>query len=185
MKAADLNFREALIFEPEQGIVRLGDSRMVICGTEAMGALFQELINIGDMIAAQVVMRRFGEANGRERARTVKQLFEPADKMEWLAFGPTLHTWEGVGLPTLEHLEYEPTKDDFHLIVHFQKSYLAEQYLRVMGKAEEPVCWQLAGYIAGYCSEVFEMNLHCRETMCLAKGDPYCRFEVRPRAAWS
>jgi predicted hydrocarbon binding protein len=54
----------------------------------------------------------------------------------------------------------------------------------VLGKASEPVCWQLAGYIAGYCSEVFDMNLLCRETKCMAQGDPFCRFEVKPRAEW-
>lgn len=48
------------------------------------------------------------------------------------------------------------------LVVHFQNSYLAEQYTR----------------------EVFVLNLHCRETMYIAKGDPYCRFEVKPREAW-
>lgn len=184
MLATELNLQEALVFDPQHGKVTLGNSRVVVCGTEAMAALFQELINIGDMVAAQVVMRRFGDANGHERARTVKALFNPADKMEWLAFGPALHAWEGVGLPTLEHLEYNPDQGHFHLIVHFQNSYLAEQYVRVMGQATEPVCWQLAGYIAGYCSEVFGLNLHCRETMCIAKGDPYCRFEVKPREAW-
>lgn len=184
MKAADLNLQQALQFDPQHGIVKLGNSRMVICGAEAMAALFQELINIGDVIGAQVVMRRFGEANGHERARTVKAEFSPADKMEWLAFGPTLHAWEGVGLPRLASFDYDPAAEKFRLLVEFRDSYLAEQYLRVLGTAHEPVCWQLAGYIAGYCSEVFDMQLHCRETKCVAKGDDHCEFDVRPRAEW-
>ena len=184
MKPAELNLQNALTFDPQHGIVKLGSSRMVVSGTEAMGALFQELINIGDLMAAQVVMRRFGEVNGHERARTVKAELQPADKMEWLAFGPTLHAWEGVGLPKLAKLAYDPDVEQFELLVEFRNSYLAEQFLRVMGKANEPVCWQLAGYIGGYCSEVFDLNLLCRETKCVARGDDHCEFLVKPRSEW-
>jgi predicted hydrocarbon binding protein len=183
MKAAELNLKEALSFSPQDGIVRFGGSRMVLFGTEAIGALYQELINVGDVMAAQVVMRRFGDANGRERARTVMAEFQPADKMEWLAFGPTLHAWEGFGLPKLASLDFNGS-DKFQLVVEFRNSYLAEQYTRVFGPASEPVCWQLAGYIAGYCSEVFGLNLHCRETKCVAKGDEYCEFVTKPRSEW-
>jgi hypothetical protein len=184
MKAADLNFQQALVFEPQNGLLKLGESRAILMGTEAIGALYQELINVGDMIGAQVVMRRFGEANGRERARMVKEIMKPDDQMEWLAFGPTIHAWEGVGLPNLAHFEYDPAASKFHLKVELFSSYLAEQYLRVMGPATEPVCWQLAGYIAGYCSVVFNMDLHCRESKCVAKGDPHCEFDTRPRIEW-
>lgn len=184
MKAAEFNLKDALAYDPQSGIVKLGSSRMFVSGTEAFGALYQELINVGDMMAAQVVMRRFGEASGHERARTAKIEFQPADKIEWLAFGPTMHAWEGVGLPKLARFEYDPAASKFELLVEFRNSYLAEQYVRVLGRANEPVCWQLAGYIAGYCSEVFEMNLHCRETKCVARGDDHCEFHVKPRAEW-
>ncbi|NTW97072.1 MAG: histidine kinase [Oscillochloris sp.] len=184
MKAADLNLQQALRFEPQNGMLKLGDSRVVLMGTEAIGALYQELINVGDTIGAQVVMRRFGDANGRERARMVKETLLPEDKMEWLAFGPALHAWEGVGLPKLAGFEYDLAASKFHLGVEFFNTYLAEQYLRVLGPATEPVCWQLAGYIAGYCSVVFDMDLHCRETKCVAKGDAHCEFHTRPRMEW-
>ena len=184
MKATEINLKEALNFMPEHGLLKLGNSRVFICGAEAIGSLYTELINVGDMMGAQVVMRRFGEATGHERARLVHEHFQPADKMEWLAMGPTMHAWEGVGLPSLASLDYDPEAKKFRLVVHFKDSYLAEQYQRVLGKANEPVCWQLAGYIAGYCSEVFDMNLLCRETKCVAKGDDHCEFETKPRSEW-
>nr|WP_044199263.1 V4R domain-containing protein [Oscillochloris trichoides] len=184
MKAADFNMQQALQFQPQHGLLKLGDSRVIVMGIEAIGSLYQELFNVGDIIAAQVVMRRFGEANGRERARMVKDVFKPENQMEWLAFGPTIHAWEGVGLPKLAVFEHDAAAKKFRLLVEFKDSYLAEQYTRVMGPATEPVCWQLAGYIAGYCSEVFGMDLHCRETKCVAKGDPHCEFDTRPRSEW-
>ncbi|EFO81828.1 PAS/PAC sensor signal transduction histidine kinase [Oscillochloris trichoides DG-6] len=184
MKATDFNMQQSLQFMPQQGLLKLGDSRVIVMGTEAMGALYQELFNVGDLIATQVVMRRFGEANGRERARMVKAAMQPDDQMEWLSFGPTLHAWEGLGLPKLAALEHDAATKKFRLLVEFKGSYLAEQYMRVMGAANEPVCWQLAGYIAGYCSEIFGMDMHCRETKCVAKGDPHCEFDTRPRGEW-
>jgi len=184
MKASDLNLQQSLTFAPQDGIVKLGNSRMILFGVESIGALYQELITIGDIVGAQVVMRRFGEASGQERARMVKAEFAPADKIEWLAFGPALHAWEGVGLPKLASLDYDPAAPSFRLIVEFRNSYLAEQYVRVLGPSTEPVCWQLAGYIAGYCSEVFDMQMLCRETKCVARGDDHCEFDTRPRAEW-
>ncbi|NTW01301.1 MAG: histidine kinase [Oscillochloris sp.] len=184
MKAADFNLQQTLHFDVQNGVLKIGNSRAVLFGTEAIGALYQELINIGDTIGAQVVMRRFGEAHGRERARLVKTTMQPDNQMEWLAFGPALYRWEGVGVSKRKFFEYDPTVPKFHLVTEFINSYLAEQYVRVMGPATEPVCWQIAGYIAGYCSEIFAMDLHCRETKCVAKGDDYCEFDVRPRNDW-
>ncbi|NTW01300.1 MAG: histidine kinase [Oscillochloris sp.] len=184
MKAADLNLQQALHFDVQNGTLKLGESRAVLFGTEAIGALYQELINVGDTVGAQVVMRRFGEANGRERAQLVKDSFKPDTQMDWFAFGPALHAWEGVGLPKLAAFEHDPAASKFHLVVEFINSYLAEQYVRVMGPATQPVCWQLAGYIAGYCSVVFKMDLHCHETKCVAKGDDHCEFDTRPRGEW-
>ncbi|NTV62287.1 MAG: histidine kinase [Oscillochloris sp.] len=184
MKATDLNVKDSLHFDLEQGVLKLANTRAILMGTEAIGALYQELINVGDTIGAQVVMRRFGEANGHERARMVKEILQPDNQLEWLAFGPALHAWEGVGQPKLAHLEFDPTASKFHLVVEVRNSYLAEQYLRVFGPASESVCWQLAGYIAGYCSVVFGMEMYCRETKCVAKGDPHCEFDTRPRSEW-
>lgn len=44
--------------------------------------------------------------------------------------------------------------------------------------SEKPVCHFLRGIFAGASSVVFEQEMHCSETKCIAKGDPHCEFEV-------
>ena len=47
-------------------------------------------------------------------------------------------------------------------------------------KAEKPFSQFIRGTIAGFGSEVFKRRMFAKETMCIARGDPYCEFEVTP-----
>ncbi len=184
MKAQDLNLRELLEFHPDQGKVTFGSSRMVLVGVELMGSLVDGIIDVGDLTMARVLLRRCGEASGHKLAALFAKEFAPENQQEWLALGPTMHAWEGAGKPSLAQFEYEPSTGHFLLEVQFANSYFAEQYLAAHGTASEPICWLLAGYIGGYCAEVFNMDLLCRETSCKAEGNEFCTFVVKTRDAW-
>lgn len=185
MKAQDLHLQNLLKFDPVKGQVSFGKQRVVIMSTEIIGQLTQEIIEIGDFTAARVILRRVGEVAGRELARQFNEEFHPANKIDWLGFGPAMHAWEGVAHPELAGFEYVPEAGKFFLHVQMTNSYLAEQYLKHSGSAApEPICWLLAGHISGYCSEVFEMDLLCKEVKCAAMGDPFCEFITKPRADW-
>ena len=43
---------------------------------------------------------------------------------------------------------------------------------------KKPVCYPLAGYIAGFFEQAFDTKAHVREVECIAKGDPACVFQV-------
>ncbi len=43
---------------------------------------------------------------------------------------------------------------------------------------KKPVCYPLAGYIAGFFEKAFDTKAHVKEVKCAAKGDPACVFEV-------
>lgn len=47
-----------------------------------------------------------------------------------------------------------------------------------LGKRRRPVDQPLAGYLAGWLEEVYGVRVDARETNCVAKGDPVCRFKV-------
>ncbi len=184
MKAIDLNLREQLVFDPEHGRVTFGGNRRVLVATEMMGTLVDALIEVGDVVMAKVLLRRCGDAAGHRLAQVFRDKFHPENQHEWFTLGPTMHAWEGVGKPSLAVFEYDPERAHFLLEVHVEDSYLAEQYVVTQGPATEPVCWLLAGYIGGYCAEVFGLDLVCYETSCKAQGEPYCTFVVKPREAW-
>ncbi len=48
-----------------------------------------------------------------------------------------------------------------------------------IGRRRRPVDQPLAGYLAGWLEEVYGVRVDARETSCVARGDPVCRFEVR------
>ncbi len=184
MKASELNLQDLLIFNPEAGKVMFGKNRMVVVGVALLGSIVDGIIDVGDTTTAKVLLGRCGVEAGRRLARIFKDEFHPENQQEWLALGPTMHAWEGAGKPTLATFEYDATSGHFLLEVHFADSYFAEQYLETHGTATEPVCWLLAGYIGGYCAEVFNLDLLCHETGCKAQGQPYCTFIVKPRSEW-
>lgn len=51
-------------------------------------------------------------------------------------------------------------------------------WLKKFGKNREPVCHFLAGYLRGVLTATFNKEYTVSETLCLAKGDGRCVFEV-------
>ncbi len=51
-------------------------------------------------------------------------------------------------------------------------------WLKKFGKSSNPVCHFLAGYIRGILSAAFQKEFTVAETLCRAKGDGRCIFEV-------
>ena len=184
MKAADINLQEALEFSPDQGILKFGPQRMVIMTAHSLFQLSALIMDIGGTETARVFMPRFGEAAGRDDAKLLKEQLSPDTDVDWLAMGPTIHAWEGLVKPTVDVLEMDREADKFFLQGKWENSFFAEEYVKKFGLAKEAVCWILSGYATGYCSVVFGKPLICKETMCVAKGDPYCQFTVKSKEEW-
>ncbi len=59
---------------------------------------------------------------------------------------------------------------------------MASVYLRDYGKSKYPVCHVLRGAMAAGASAIHgKLDIDAVETKCLAKGDPYCEFLIKPR----
>ena len=54
------------------------------------------------------------------------------------------------------------------------RSYLAVD----LGLEGSLLAGLIGGYVTGLASGVFGKEVNANETSCLAKGDPYCRFEM-------
>ena len=184
MKASEINLKENLKFDPENGVVTFGSQRMVIFSAHAIGRLMSKLMDVGGVELAQVMMRIFGEAAGRDDAKLLKVEFSPDTDLDWLAMGPTLHTWEGIVKAVPTALEFDRDSGQFFMQGNWLNSFIAEQYVKLYGPTTFPVCWMLVGYATGYGSEFFGTPLVCRETMCVAKGDPHCQFTIKPPDDW-
>jgi predicted hydrocarbon binding protein len=48
--------------------------------------------------------------------------------------------------------------------------------------SEKPVCYMIAGTMAGAADIIFGRSMRCDEVKCVAMGDPYCEFHVHPES---
>lgn len=63
-------------------------------------------------------------------------------------------------------------------------SYEAQEHLKWIGPANQPICSTLAGYSSGFMSEVFNERLIAKELTCAAKGDPNCTWIIKTQRQW-
>jgi DNA-binding NtrC family response regulator len=183
MRAADLDLREILDFQPKGGVMRFAGDRALLLNTVALGLLRRELVETFGLVAARGILTRFGYAHGWRTAETLRQEFEWDSEHEWQLAGGRVHQLQGF-------LIYEPAPRSapeaprpFAQSI-WRESYEAQEHLAQLGPSNEPVCWTLAGYASGYLSCVAGRRILCFEEKCVAKGDAYCLMVGRPEEEW-
>lgn len=183
MKAADLDLREILQFEPKGGILRFGGQRVLLFDAVALGLLRKELIQMLGLSGARGALTRFGYAHGWRTAETLKTAFPWDDDAEWRHAGGRLHTLQGLVVVEAPSRTSENEPKPFAESI-WHESYEAEQHLLHIGRSEEPVCWTLTGFASGYLSYVYGREVFCVEERCRGKGDAVCALVGRLREDW-
>jgi two-component system response regulator HydG len=182
VRAADLDLRELLHFQPEGGVIRFGDARALLLDAVALGLLRKELIETLGAVAARGVLTRFGYAHGWRTAEAMKTQFPWDDEAEWQRAGGRLHTLQGLVTVAPSPKRVEGERPFAESIWH--DSYEAEQHLLHLGQATEPVCWSLTGFASGYLSHAYGLEVYAREVRCRGKGDAVCHLVARRRDQW-
>jgi DNA-binding NtrC family response regulator len=184
MKPEDLVLADILDFQPDQGIIRLHEQRVVILSAAAMGLLRKELIETLGIETARRLLLRFGFADGYHDAVNLRDRSSWADPIEGLYAGATLQTLEGIARAVLKRVDYDAANGHFDAEVERYDSYEAEQHLHHYGKSATPVCWKLAGYASGYTSACLGQEVYFTETSCLGQGASHCSLTGRDAAGW-
>ena len=182
MRLADLNLRELLHTDPDGGILRFANERVLLLDAVAMGVLRRELIETLGLSGARALLARFGYAHGWRTADTLRNALPWESEDEWRRAGGRLHTLQGlvrVEPSTESAASPKPIGDSI-----WQDSYEAEQHLLHIGRADEPVCWTLTGFASGYLSRAYGRDIYCIEERCRGKGDAVCRLIGRPAEEW-
>src|SRR5688572_7433041 len=96
MRAADLDLRELVSFEPQGGVIRFAGQRALLLDAAALGLLRRELIQTIGIAGARGILTRFGYAHGWRTAEALKTQFPWDDESEWREAGPRLHTLQGL-----------------------------------------------------------------------------------------
>ncbi|MCS6915417.1 MAG: sigma-54-dependent Fis family transcriptional regulator [Myxococcales bacterium] len=183
MRAADLDLRELLQFDPQGGVIRFGGQRALLFDAVALGLLRKELIETLSATGARGVLTRFGYAHGWRTAENLKEQFPWDDEGEWRRAGGRLHTLQGLVVVEPLARKVESGTEPFAEAI-WHDSYEAEQHLLHLGQADEPVCWTLAGFASGYLSYANGRQVYCIEERCRGKGDAVCHIVGRMREDW-
>ena len=182
MKATDFNLQDGIIFQPEKGLVINQDSRLLILDSNAMGLLFYTMMQkMGSDLANQIFIQS-GFEHGYSDFLAMESLFGDKfdNEIELFASGPVIHSWEGLVNAKPTKIEIDRKANHFLCEGIWTNSWQAQQYLTFNPTGKKAVCSSLTGYASGWTTGFFGRPVLAIETSCLAKGDPYCAWQLKP-----
>ncbi|MDX9766565.1 MAG: sigma 54-interacting transcriptional regulator [Ectothiorhodospiraceae bacterium] len=168
----------------DYGRITLGEHRMIMLHTGAVGSLRKELIDTLGVDRARGVLTRMGFASGERDAELARKLMPHASDDELLMMGPRLHSLEGIVSVSPIRLDIDIANGRYHGEFLWTESYEAEIHLSNFGVHHEPVCWTQIGYAAGYTSAIMGRFILYREVECRGQGDRHCRILGKPLENW-
>ncbi|RLI14146.1 MAG: hypothetical protein DRO43_04745 [Candidatus Hecatellales archaeon] len=149
-------------------------SRAIIFSEEGLKGLIVDLRErIGS--GAEAILYFSGFEVGRELAKKyfgVSELLGIKGLREKIIFAADVFMSVGYGI--LEILKFEENPPYALLRIH---RCMECELGRNAGK---PFSHFIRGILAGFNSQILGVKMFARETKCIAKGDPYCEFEVTP-----
>lgn len=171
-------------FQPEEGNITFRGKRMLLFDSDALCLLREELIHTLGLEITRGILTRFGYRCGYNDVISIRNRFDIKSDAEWMLAGPHIHGLEGLVKSVTDELEYDREAGTFLMFGQWLNTYEADHHLALYGQVEDPVCWTTAGYASGFGSGFMGREVLCIETMCRAKGDPYCAWEMRNVEAW-
>lgn len=179
---ADL--RGLLRFAPEEGLIWLGEHRMLLLHAGALSELRKELIESVGQEQARRILTRMGFASGMRDAELARKTRGTADPSDAFVVGPQLHMLEGCARVEPVRLEFDTPRVAFYAEFLWHHSWEAEAHVQAFGEVEHPVCWMMIGYASGYTSAFMGRFILFRETECAATGTDHCRIVGKPAEEW-
>ncbi len=166
---------EGFIADETSFPVMLGPHRAVILCEPALRGLlieFRRRLGSGGEAMLYHIGREMGAEMTRHILRSEEELGDISLRGKFALGGVLLRTL-GYGIP--EEVEFR--EDPPYLKVRIYNCIECE----LSGSANRSFSHFIRGIIAGYASRLFNREMFAEETRCLAMGDPYCEFEVKPR----
>lgn len=172
-----------LVFNPNDGTIRLNGARIVMQRASALSDLRRELIRLLGEKEARVFLLRLGFMAGRADARFVRTGWPNLDTGDAFTAGTRLHTFSGVVRVETVFNTYDFRRKRFSAEFLWHDSVEAAEVSRTQ-LAAEPVCWTQLGYASGYASEFFDTLIVYKEVECAAQGHNHCRVVGKPADGW-
>lgn len=168
----------------QEGLIFLGNQRMLLVDIARMGFLRQELVATLGMDRAKNVLLRMGYSSGVRDYEWLKKIVPESDANELMRLGPELHTVRGGAHHALQDLKINVKEGIFYLEGIWENSYEVDIHKELFGIHSEPVCWEAIGYATGFCTALMGKPIYFREVSCRGKGESCCRIVGKPVDEW-
>ncbi len=170
-------------FEPERGIIRMDDERMVLEHSQAFAERRREIVEALGMRGARALYTRIGYLKGTtDGERWLIKRHLPA--AEALAAGMRSCAVYGYVVTAANTLTMNPSTRRFDGDFQWHGSIEAESHRALFGTGAWPACWEVTGYACGFCTLIAGAPILCCEYECVAMGHPTCRIQARPLVEW-
>ena len=178
------DLRSLIRFSEKDGMIWLGENRMLLMHLDSLGTLRKELIGSVGKDHARRLLTRMGHAAGMRDAELAKRMRGHRSLQEAFMTGPQLHMLEGIVrvFPSTLHMDIE--SGEFFADFEWHNAWEQEAHTRALGLAEEPVCWSLVGYASGYSSAFVGRAILFKEIECVGCGHNHCRIIGKPLEEW-
>ncbi len=174
----------ALRFSPSDGHIWLGDQRMVLMHTGALGIMRRELIDTLGQDRARALLTRQGYEAGAMDAEFANRVRANGKMFDAFSVGPQLHALEGVVYVEPLVFDVDVEKGRFYAEYDWHHSSESEAHLAHFGVSATPVCWSQIGYASGYATVFLGRPIIYRELQCRAMGFERCRIVGKPAEEW-
>jgi len=178
------DLRSLVRFSLDDGLILLGQNRMVLMHAAALAELRKELITSVGREQARRILTRMGYAAGGRDAELARKIRGDSTVFDAFVVGPQLHMLEGAVKVEPVRLEVDIPSGQFDGEFIWRNSWEAEAHLQEFGHADEAVCWMLLGYASGYTTAFMGSFILFKEVECTAMGANQCRIVGRPAEAW-
>jgi DNA-binding NtrC family response regulator len=175
---------EVLDFQPDRGIIRLHDQRVVILSAAALGLLRKEVVDTLGPETARQVFLRFGFADGYHDAVNLRDRSQWITPLDGIHAGIALHRLEGIVRAEILRLTHDAESGRFDEEVEWHDSYAAEHQVHHYGISKDPVCWSLVGYATGYASACLGREVYFQERECVGQGAARCLVIGKDADSW-
>lgn len=181
---SDSDLRGLLRFSTDNGLIWLGEQRMLLLHLASLQAIRSELIASVGWAHARRLLMRAGYAAGERDAAFARAVRPEASLFDAFAVGPQLHMLEGAVRVTPLTFEFDEAAGTLTTRIRWDDSWEAQCHAKSQSVAEQPVCWMLLGYASGYTSTFFRRPALFKELRCVACGADHCEIEGRFREQW-
>jgi transcriptional regulator with PAS, ATPase and Fis domain len=177
IRADDLDLKELLELDPDNGKIHFAGQRAVICDAVSHQLLREELTDSFGETTSRGILGRFAYIQGRRMAEALKSKFKWESKEDWQRAGARILALQGRFVLDPKSKEAFGPEGGY-----WRVSYEAEEQTLMKGRSDKPVCWNLCGFISGYLSYSLDKEVHALEDKCMGKGDAVCHVVIKSEA---